>query len=222
MNDWRDGPIHILDFEGNSRTGIVEYGVATLLHGSVVGTKTRFCRGKAEIPPEDSRLHGIVDADTLGAAPVDEDWALFSGLRRTGPFCAHHAFVEDRLLREVWPYPGRVPDFMNDGSTTEEWRPWIDTRRLYEYLFPDLSSHQLMDLVRIFHLEPALDGLAREYCPDGRRRHHCALHDALASALLVIQIPEFPGFERIDLWWLLFNSAPSREQRESWSQRELF
>jgi hypothetical protein len=79
-----------------------------------------------------------------------------------------------------------------------------------------------MDLIRVFRLEEDLKALANEHCPEGRRRHHCALHDALASAVLLLQIFRLPGYETVDLWWLLFNSAPSRDRQEEWSQGELW
>ncbi len=215
-------PLHILDFEGNTRCGIVEYGVVTLVAGRIVDVQTRLCRGDGPIDPVDSRLHGIRNRDLLDHEPVESDWLFFSGLRRTGPLGAHHAPVEDSLIRKVWPYPGPVPDFLNGGEMLNDWGPWIDTRRLYAHLFPDLDSHQLMDLVRLFHLEEELSGLAGEYCPETRRKHHCALHDALASALLLKQVYRLPGYETVDLWWLLFNSAAKRSTREDWLQGELF
>ena len=32
---WSSVPIHVVDFEGSARTGVVEFGVATLLGGGV-------------------------------------------------------------------------------------------------------------------------------------------------------------------------------------------
>ncbi len=221
--NWNHRPIHIIDFEGCRRTGILEYGVVVMMEGQIMETATRLCGPSASIDPRDSQLHGIRDADVTGKDPFEVDWILFSGYRRTGPLCAHHAQVEDQLLRQVWPFPGNVPDFLNgDGAQAQEWGPWMDTRRLYEHLFPELESYQLMELIRIFHLSNNLEELAARYCPETRRRPHCALFDALASALLLKQIPEFPGYEQIDLWWFLYNSAPSRQARADWAQGELF
>lgn len=184
--------------------------------------ETRLCSGEGPIDPRDTRLHGICNQDLTGAEPLEKDWLFFTGCRRTGPLGAHHALIEDTLLRGVWPYPGPVPDFLNDAETQQEWGPWVDTRRIYEYLFPDLESYQLMDLIRTFRLESILAGLAEQHCPKGRRKHHCALHDALASALLIMQIYRLPGYETVDLWWLLYHSASSDHAREDWSQGELF
>ena len=217
----KSAPIHVMDFEGNTRSGIIEYGIVTIHDGAVVDTQSRFCQPRAPIDPIDSRLHGIRNQDTEGARPVEDEWLLFSGCRRTGPLCAHHAQVEDGLLRQVWPYPGHVPDLLHTEGQVETWAPWIDTRILYAYLFPDLDSHQLMDLVKTFHLESPLKALVERYCPPGRQRHHCALHDALASAVLLLQIPELPGYQHVDTWWYVFNSAKNQSQRDAWMQGEL-
>ena len=34
--NWHNTPIHILDFEGNGRSGVVEFGVATVFGGEVL------------------------------------------------------------------------------------------------------------------------------------------------------------------------------------------
>lgn len=215
-------PLHILDFEGNTRIGVLEYGIVTLVGKNILDVTTRLCRGEGRVAPADTRLHGIRNQDLSDVDPLEKDWLYFSGCRRTGLFGAHHALIEDTLLRQVWPYPGPVPDFLNEGETQEDWGPWVDTRRLYEYLFPDLESYQLTDLIRTFRLETSLAGLVERHCPPGRRKPHCALYDALASALLVLQIYELPGYETVDLWWLAYHSASSHKTREDWSQGELF
>jgi DNA polymerase III epsilon subunit-like protein len=223
MMNWNHHPIHVMDFEGCRRTGIVEYGVVVLMEGQIMETATRLCRPLESIDPRESQVHGISNRDVREEDPFESEWITFSGYRRTGPLCAHHAMVEDGLLRQVWPFPGTVPDFLNgEGTVTQEWGPWMDTRRLYEHLFPQLESYQLMELVRLFHLDDSLETLARHYCPSGRRRPHCALYDALASTLLLQQIPRFPGYEQVDLWWFLYNSAPNRQTRADWAQGELF
>lgn len=214
--------IHLVDFEGNTRTGVVEYGVVTLLRGGISAVYTRFCRGRAAIAAVDRQWHGIREEQVREAPSLESDWDLFSALRRNGPFGAHHAQVEDTLLRQVWPSPGLVPSFGHQRDPVPEWGPWIDTRRIYEYLFPDLESHQLMDLVRCFHLETTLESWVQMHCPEGRRKHHCALHDALASAVLLTQVPALPGFEAVDISWLLRHSASSQRVRDHFRQSELF
>lgn len=216
-----DQTIHLIDFECNTRTGVVEYGVASLRGGEMVAAHTRLCRGRAPIDERDRRWHGIGEADVHAQPPLEHDWELFKSLRESGPFGAHHALVEDTLLRQVWPYPGMGPDYRGGEGSTPEWGPWIDTRRLYEHHFPGLESYQLMDLVRLFRLEDTVSAWACAHCPEGRRKHHCALHDALASAALLAHIAALPGFERTDLSWLLRHSAPSRRERDRYQQGEL-
>lgn len=186
MPRWTDIPIHVLDFEGGSRTGIVEYGVATLLGGEVVSVKTRLCAAQAPIPILDTQCHGLRESDLAGARPFGDESENFLSLRDTGLFAAHHAQVEQGMLKAVWPYPRAVPDFASPGSASvADWGPWIDTHRLSVKWYPTLSEHKLSGLMRWFSLEKKLAPLAEKFCPPKRRKYHCALYDALASALLL-------------------------------------
>lgn len=214
-------PLFVIDFEGNGETGIVEYGIVEVRGWAVAGCHTRLCRGRRDVPVEETWIHGIRNADTHGLAPVEGDYALFQGLRRQGVFGAHHAIVEDSMIRRVWPYPGVVPDPLAAHGTTVQWGPWVDTRRVFEHLFPEQETHQLMDLIRLLALQDELEAEARRWCPPNRRKAHCALYDALASALLVRQVRRFPGFEEADLTWMarLSLGADARHRQD---QGELF
>ncbi len=216
---WTELPLHLIDFEGSREYGIVEYGVATLLGGRVAETKTRLCRPTGVIRPEDIRLHGIREVDTLELAPFADDWDTFIQLRKDGVLGAHHATVEINLLKAVWPYPPYSPDFRQTGRELADWGPWIDTRRLSAALFPRLESHKLRDLVQTFELQKKLDLLAREHCPARRRKYHCALYDAIAAALLLIHLCNQSGFENTTVQWLLNQSSP-RPQEDR--QEDLF
>lgn len=216
---WTELPLHLIDFEGNREYGIVEYGVATLLGGRVAGTKTRLCRPTGIIRPEDIRLHGIREVDTLELAPFADDWETFVKLRKDGSLGAHHAVVEINLLKAVWPYPPYSPDFRQPGRELADWGPWIDTRRLFATLFPRLENHKLRDLVQTFDLQNKLDSLAREHCPARRRKYHCALYDALAAALLLIHLCSQSGFEETTVQWLLDQSSPKPQEDR---QEDLF
>ncbi len=186
MPHWKDTPIHVLDFEGGSRTGIVEYGVATLLGGEVVEARTRLCAADAPIPTLDTQCHGIRTRDVEGLPPFAADAEIFLNLRETGLLAAHHAQVEQGLLKGVWPYPRAVPDFASPGAPpVVDWGPWVDTHRLAVNWHPALAEHKLGTLMRWFSLERRLEKLAEKHCPPGRRKYHCALYDALAAALLL-------------------------------------
>ena len=212
-------PIHFIDFEGNRECGIVEFGVVTLLNGKISEARTRLCRARGRIHPEEAKLHGIRSRDTFEFEPFSKEWEYFRSLRRRGPFAAHYASIENRLIKEVWPYPPYSPDFLHKGQMVADWGLWVDTCVLYSKLFPQLESHKLVDLIKLFELDSELDRIALIYCPKQRVKFHCALYDALASMLLIRHISRFPGFENITLEWLLSHSSPKGARA---SQSELF
>ncbi len=201
--------IHVLDFEGSRHSGVVEYGVVTLVGGQVQAVHTRLCAAAGSLDPAEAAVHGLRDSDLAGAAPFSADLARFASLRQTGPLAAHHAPVERSLLRRTWPVPPASPDYSaSDPAAARrvaDWGPWIDTRRLYEQLQPGRSNYQLMELVRDFALSTELAALATLHCPPGRNRPHCALYDALAAGLLLVRLPEYAS---ASLPWLLAQSAP--------------
>tara|TARA_B100000965_G_scaffold219022_2_gene183334 strand:+ start:1332 stop:2000 length:669 start_codon:yes stop_codon:yes gene_type:complete len=218
---WQAIPIHIIDFEGSRQTGILEYGIVSLADGQVRTAQTRFCCAKQAIPASETAQHGITDKDLLTADPIDGDWELFRSLRSTGPLGAHHAPVENRFLKDVWPHPGRAPDFMHPGESMHTWGPWVDTHALYKALYPELESHKLSDLIETFELQHVLQNLANTHCPPERRHLHCALYDALASACLLMHLGNLPGFEAMSIPWLLTHSASSLEKKTDLLQRSL-
>jgi DNA polymerase-3 subunit epsilon len=222
---WLDNPVHVLDFEGSRRTGIVEYGVVTLLGGAIVTTSTRLCRPRSGLTAEDVRLHGIRQAEAASQPPFSDEWERFNAMRASGPFAAHHAPVESGLIRQVWPVSRRSVDFSrgDEGAVSSAWGPWLDTRRLYERLYPGLESYKLAGLCRAFGLDAEIGELARQHCPSGRGKWHCALYDALASALLLLRLErEEAELRGVSLEWLLQVAAPSEEGRERIRQGELF
>jgi DNA polymerase-3 subunit epsilon len=220
---WTDVPIHLIDFEGNLTSGILEYGIVTLQAGRIVQTGTRLCGARGAIRSTDTALHGISEADVSRRPPFSEEFEQFARLRETGPLGAHYAHAENSLIKSVWPYPRTSPDFSRPGSAqVVEWGPWIDTGRLYTQLFPTLASGRLEELVTLFQLQAALDATAAEHCPAGRRGYHAALYDALAAALLLLSLGQRPDFAEMTLPWLLQMSTVNAERRASLQQDELF
>lgn len=215
-------PIHVIDFEGSRQSGILEYGVVTLRAGKIEATYTRLCRALGTISDRDRWQHGISEEAVADKDPFDVEWPFFAGLRECGPLCAHHAMVEDGLIRSVWPYPRPSPDFAEEGSETVSWGPWMDTLQLYRRIFPNLGSYKLGSLVDLFGLRETLERQAALSCPPKRAHYHCALYDALASALLLQRLFEQPELEGMTLRWLLLQSAASEISRESMEQQELF
>ena len=94
---WHQVPIHVVDFEGGPRTGVVEFGVATLLGGEVVSAATALHASRAPIPALDTQCHGLAERDLAGARPFEDEWDRWLSLRRTGLLAAHNATVEHDL-----------------------------------------------------------------------------------------------------------------------------
>ncbi len=220
---WLSTSIHVLDFEGSRQSGVVEYGVATLRDGKIIATHTRLCAPSGPMAAAESALHGIAEKDAAAAAPFAAEGTLVAHLRQTGPFAAHHAPIERSLLRRVWPVPPASPDFgaavPSQAPRLSDWGPWLDTRRIYEHLYPKLPSYQLGELIPTFALTDELSALAAVHCPRNRRRAHCALFDALAAALLLGRLAREPPLATVPLAWLLARSG-TPEQADALNQGE--
>ncbi|NBR08500.1 MAG: 3'-5' exonuclease [Opitutaceae bacterium] len=219
---WADRPIYFIDFEGNATSGIIEFGVVTLIGGKITATRTRFCSAVGRISPEDTAVHGLRAEQIATAAIFKEEWDYFSGLRSSGPLAAHFAQAENYLLKTVWAYPQTVPDFARPGQVTTEWGPWIDTGRLYPQIFPALGDGKLEELVAACGLQVELDELAQLHCPVGRQHYHAALYDALGGALLLRSLLVRPEFKAATLPWLLQMSTLDGDKRSALQQGNLW
>jgi DNA polymerase III epsilon subunit-like protein len=168
--------IHVLDFEGNKRLGVSEFGAVTLRDFEIVSVNVEFCKKK-----------------------FSERVEYFLSLRRSGLLAAHSAQTEDNLLRHYWASPGRVSTFI-DGGETLRWGPWIDTKLIYRRLFKGLKSYELIDLISAFELHAGLTSLAKKHCSTAMWGFHNALFDALAAALLIQNLRKhFPDISPQDL-----------------------
>ncbi|HUJ42876.1 MAG TPA: 3'-5' exonuclease [Opitutaceae bacterium] len=219
---WTGQPIFFLDFEGSLASGILEYGVVTLLGGRLAETKTRLCRATGRVRPEDVAVHGLPESAVAAEAPFGDDWEYFAALRERGPLAAHYAHVENSLLKSVWPYPRTSPDFARPGERAAEWGPWIDTGRLYAQFHPELPSGKLEDLIVTCGFQAQLDALAATHCPATRQHYHAALYDALAGALLLARLAAEPALADKSVAWLLAMSTLNPEKRDALRQKELF
>jgi DNA polymerase III epsilon subunit-like protein len=218
---WTERPVHFIDFEGSLASGILEYGVVTVLGGRIVATQTRLCRASGPVRPEDAAVHGLREDALAECAPFSGDWEYFATLRERGPLAAHYAGVENSLLKSVWPYPRRSPDFARPGEQLAEWGPWLDTARLAAQVFPLLRSGRLENLVVDCGLQAGLDELAAVHCPPERRRYHAALYDALAGACLLVRLATEPAVADKSMGWLLAMSTLNPEKRDALQQSEL-
>jgi DNA polymerase III epsilon subunit-like protein len=222
-SSWKDQLIHFVDFEGSTVSGILEYGVVSLRDGAIVEARGRICAATGRVRPEDVAVHGLDAPATAGAPPFSADFELFAALREAGPFAAHFANAENTMLKAVWPYGRAAPDHARGaGATTADWGPWIDTGRLYPQARGAASPARLAELVAAEGLQARLDALAAAHCPEGRRRYHAALYDALAGALLLLRLAETPGWGDKSLRWLLEHSTLDAGRREGLRQGELF
>lgn len=221
--DWQALTVNIIDFEGSPRSGVLEYGVVTMLADNIIQTQTRLCAAEGEYDPAAARTHGIGMREGQEEAPFSAERERFVSMRKQGLFAAHHASVEERFLRAAWPYPGEVPDFTQDSKNTEAcWGPWLDTCQLAKTCWPNLPSYKLGELVNTLALQPALDALALEHCPPRRSKAHCALYDALASALILQYLLRETPLRKASVAALVRASASSAEAQQSLSQQELF
>lgn len=220
--NWREIPIHVVDFEGSTRSGVVEYGVVTMIAGEVTHSSTRLCAPTGVIDEAAYAQHGISEEMAKAHPSFEHEWEYFTHLRQTGPLAAHHAVVEHRHLCTVWPYPGLSPDFLNTGFTVADWGPWMDTRQLAQAVWPGRPSYKLGDLIEQLDLSQSLEALAKEHCPSGRNRLHCALYDALGAALLFQTMMKEPSWSVMSLEGLLRESVSSVRKRQDMAQGDLF
>lgn len=167
-------------------------------------------------------MHGLDATVLAGRRPFAEEWEYFAGLRESGPLAAHYAGAENSLLKSVWPYPRRSPDFARPGQSSVEWGPWVDTAGLMAQFHPGLDSGKLESLVATFGLQTALEAAAAVHCPPERRRFHAALFDALAGALLLAVLARDPATAALSLPQLLTFSTRDATRRDALSQGELF
>lgn len=208
--------VFVIDFEGSLKCGVVEYGVVTLEHGEIVTTESGLCRPDEAQVPRDVLLHGLRD-DVLKDQPSFSTLReQFVRYRRDGLLAAHHASVENAFLCRYWHTVPSGIEATHAYPSLGSWGPWVDSRILYHRLY-GLADNGLMSLVREFELGPELETQALRHCPAQRRKPHCALYDALASALLLLRTHQREGLG-LDEW--VRYSQPSRDSDTA--QSELF
>ena len=205
----------MMDFEGSTTSGVVEYGVALLRDGKILSTETALCAPTGEISSWDREIHGIRDSDLSDSELFSGNYRQFVDYRKTGVLAAHNRHAENSFLKSTWAIPPKVPDWRKGVGMAQEWGPWIDTLAIYKGLYPSLESYALVELVKKFMLQDDLDKLAEKHCPSNRRKAHCALYDALASSLLLVRLATEESLSSyLSLVWLLQFSNGSSPQQE--------
>lgn len=211
---WSSIPIHIVDFEGTINSGIIEYGIVTIHQETIIQTQSRLCSAIGEISLKEIRQHGITSDMIENKIPFSQDWELFAKLREEGILGAHHAHTENMLLKNTWPFPRMSRDFMNPSGSQATWGPWIDTCQLYKVIYPQINKYKLSHLIEVFQLNDKLEELSLKHCPKSRRKYHCALYDALASATLLLYLMSLKEFKDCTIQWMITYSASLEKQDE--------
>lgn len=216
LKDWKTARIYVLDIEGSRGSGVLEFGIVGLFNGAVFETRTETCQPLGPIESRDYAVHRLRSDELAGQQPFADHFGAFVDYRRSGLFAAHNRHAEQGFLKQTWAVPSLVPDPVRPGEWLQEWGPWIDTLSLYRQIYKGLAGYGLMELVETFALSDRVNDLAQLHCPPARRRPHCALYDALASALLLLRLEEEAELaNRITLNWLLQLSM-------NWSVQEEF
>ena len=219
---WDELPIHVIDFEGGPHCGIVEFGVVTIKGCHIVETAPRLCRPKAAISRKETATHGITNESVARNAPFAQEWDRFAHLRQTGPLAAHFASAENSMIKAVFPYARLSENWIQPDAKAADWGPWLDTGYLYRGLEDEVGSCKLEDLVLRWELQQELDELAEKYCPRDRSRYHCALYDALACALLLLQYCCELSETKPTLRQLVTRSQGCARKRHEMEQQKLF
>lgn len=110
------------------------------------------------------KVHGISDADLVGAPTLLGVWPETRQRLRNRWIVAHGAGTERKFLKA---FPGHG------------FGPWVDTLQIYRHILPHAETHSLSYLCR----QCGLEGECLRLMPDFR--WHDALSDAVACLLLL-------------------------------------
>jgi DNA polymerase III epsilon subunit-like protein len=160
----------VVDVEGNgaSPPEIVELAVIELNDLLLTDRRRHWLVQPTQpIQPSARRVHGITDADLVGAPAIEDiaedimDWLSGS------PIIGHNVRIELEII----------------ARSLDEWQPSaaIDTLKLAKILRPGSASYGLENLGR----ELGLAGKAAELTGRG---HHSALYDATLTGLIFIDL----------------------------------
>ena len=95
------------------------------------------------------------------------------------------------------------------GTDTADWGPWLDTLVLARELKGDAEEACSLEALSYGgELRERVDELARIHCPPDRRRPHCALYDALATA---VWLQERVGYSKAIQWFERQQASPQGE-----------
>ena len=91
---------------------------------------------------------------------------------------SHNIQTEKNLLKMYLPFPPKKNRF---GEF--EWGPWLDTRKVYSFLYPNIKNYELTNLTELFIKNESVL-LTEKYCKVRKAKQHHALFDAICAFLL--------------------------------------
>lgn len=140
----------------------VEVGAVVVKEGQIIGAFTTYLNPGRSIPPGASGVHGLVDSD-VAEAPT---------LEQTLPWLNSFATGVDALVAHNAPFDRpMLPGLMA--------KPWLDTLRLAQRLYPEMESHKNQTLRYALGLN----------CPEAAGMPaHRALSDAYVTARLLVRL----------------------------------
>ena len=164
-----------IDFEsaGTEKGGTdvpVQIGIATMTPDLQISREdfyTSYLASDQKITWAARKVHGISDADLVGAPPLLHLWPEINRQLRDRCIVAHGSGTEKRFLR-AFPMHG--------------FKTWADTLAIAHAAYPDIGDHSLGALCDRLDLSAEVQSL----CPD--RKWHDALYDAVASLVLLKKI----------------------------------
>lgn len=147
---------------------IIDLGVVDLHGNALIDT---LIAPRTPIPPETTNVHGIVDADVIGAPIWTEVYPVLAELLRHRPVVVYNADFDRRMIAVCCAADGI------EGEAGE----WHCAMRQYAVWAGIRSSHRR----RRYRLHKLGDALAAFDLPPG---NHRALSDAMACRRLVLAL----------------------------------
>ncbi len=155
-----------IDFEGSLKNGIREIGAVISKNENII----KF---------EDHRPTKYLDClQTLKKVFHPNPQLIVS----------HNVQIEKNLLKKYMPYRNDL-----DKERNLEWGPWLDTKKLYQKLYPNIKSYDLSTLTDIF-IKRSINKITLGKIEEKKIAHHNALYDSLCAFFLFKRI-----FKKIDI-----------------------
>jgi len=145
-----------LDFEGSINNGIREIG-------AILSNDTQI------INFHDFDIEDEIDCKNMLQSIISSDVDFI---------ISHNIQTEKNLLKMYLPFPPKKNRF---GEF--EWGPWLDTRKVYSFLYPNIKNYELTNLTELFIKNESVL-LTEKYCKVRKAKQHHALFDAICVFLL--------------------------------------